>query len=181
MSPTNTAGNPQDHVFNYFAPYVMDDWKVNPKLTLDLGLRWDYRAAAYEAQTTSSGSIPRTRTAASAMPTRSSTTNGVAPGETHTSGPILRYCGQVPHPGPKTPFAPRFGLNYRLTPKTVVRGGYGIFFDSAEGREIDDSADIYPYSIRNNLNPTTNTTAPKLTNNMFPVYRDAGTIPGSTL
>ncbi|MDE3199773.1 MAG: carboxypeptidase regulatory-like domain-containing protein, partial [Acidobacteriota bacterium] len=28
LSPTNTAGNPQDHVFNYFAPYAMDDWKV---------------------------------------------------------------------------------------------------------------------------------------------------------
>ncbi len=49
LSPTNTAGNPQDHVFNYFAPYAMDHWRVTPKLTLDLGLRWDYRAAAYEA------------------------------------------------------------------------------------------------------------------------------------
>ena len=47
-------------------------------------------------------------------------TNGVAPGGDANSGPILRYCGSVPHPGSKTPFAPRFGMNYRLTDKTVV-------------------------------------------------------------
>ena len=44
LSPTNTAGNPQDHVFSYFAPYAMDDWKVTQKLTMNIGLRWDYRA-----------------------------------------------------------------------------------------------------------------------------------------
>ncbi len=70
---------------------------------------------------------------------------------------ILRYCGSnVPHPGSKTPFAPRFGFAYRMGDKTVIRGGYGIFWDSSEGREIDNSGDIYPYAIRNNLNPATN-------------------------
>jgi hypothetical protein len=63
----------------------------------------------------------------------------------------------------------------------VIRGGYGIFFDSAEGREIDDSADIYPYSVRNSLNPATNAGAPKLTNNMFPAYTTLGPFPVSTL
>lgn len=70
----------------------------------------------------------------------------------------------------KTPFAPRFGLNYRLTDKTMLRGGYGIFFDSLEGREIDDSADIYPYSIRLAENPTSNSSLPKFGNQMFPAY-----------
>jgi hypothetical protein len=63
----------------------------------------------------------------------------------------------------------------------VLRGGYGIFYDSAEGREIDDSSDIYPYSIRNALNPTTNPTAPKLSNNMFPAFSNLGSFPVSTL
>ncbi len=146
LSPTDQAGNPQDHVFGYFAPYVEDSWKATQRLTVDLGLRWDYRPAAYEAHnhffwldtTNPNGGLcfadPQLKT------------DGVAPGGAATSGPILRYCGSVPHPGPKTPFAPRFGVDYRLTDKTVVRGGYGIFFDSYEGREIDDSADIYPYS-----------------------------------
>ncbi len=181
LSPTDTAGNPQDHVFGYFAPYVMDDWKVTQKLTLDLGLRWDYRPAAYEAHNHFFWLDTQNANGGLCYADKQLTTNGVAPGGDSTSGPILRYCGSVPHAGPKTPFAPRFGFNYRLTPKTVVRGGYGIFYDSAEGREIDDSADIYPYSIRNSLNPTTNPGAPKLTNNMFPTYSTLGAFPASTL
>jgi hypothetical protein len=181
LSPTNTAGNPQDHVFNYFAPYFMDNWKVSQKLTLDLGLRWDYRAAAYEASNHFFWLDTKNANGGLCYADPKLTTNGVAPGGDSTSGPILRYCGSVPHPGQKTPWAPRIGVTYRITPKTVFRGGYGIFFDSAEGREIDDSADIYPYSVRNSLNVTTNAGAPKLSNNMFPVYDTLGPFPASTL
>jgi hypothetical protein len=179
--PANTAGNPQDHVFNYFAPYAMDNWKVNQKLTLDLGVRWDYRAAAYEASNHFFWLDTKNARGGLCYADPKLSTNGVAPGADSTGGPILRYCGSVPHPGPKTPWAPRIGLTYRLTQKTVVRAGYGIFFDSAEGREIDDSADIYPYSVRNNLVTTTNASAPKLSNNMFPSYSQLTPFPVSTL
>ncbi len=65
------------------------------------------------------------------------------------------------------PFAPRLGFAYRLTDKTVVRGGYGMFFDSSETREIDNSGDLYPFVIRANLTPTVDPTLPKTTNNLF--------------
>jgi hypothetical protein len=179
--PKDTAGNPQDHVFGYFAPYAMDDWKVTQKLTINLGLRWDYRPAAYEAHNHFFWLDTKNPNGGLCYADKTLSSNGVAPGGDGTSGPILRYCGKVPHEGQKTPWAPRFGLNYRITPKTVFRGGYGIFFDSAEGREIDDSGDIYPYSVRNSLNPATNPGAPKLTNNMFPSYAALGPFPASTL
>jgi hypothetical protein len=181
LSPTTEAGNPQTHVFSYFAPYAEDDWKVTQKLTLNLGMRWDFRAAANEASnhffwldtTNAQGGL--------CYADPKLTTNGVAPGVGVNGGPILRYCGPVPHPGSKKPFAPRFGFAYRLNTKTVVRGGYGIFFDSYEGREIDNSADIYPYSIRNSLNPTQNPLLPKLGNSLFPSYSTLGAFPESTL
>ncbi len=181
LSPTDQAGNPQTHIFSYFAPYAQDNWKVTQKLTVDIGLRWDFRAAAYEAQnhffwldtTNSEGGL------CYADPTLS--TNGVAPGVGLNGGPILRYCGSVPHPGPKTPFAPRFGMAYRLNDKTVLRGGYGIFYDSYEGREIDNSGDIYPYAIRNSLNPTADSTLPKFGNSLFKAYTTLGAFPVSTL
>jgi Carboxypeptidase regulatory-like domain len=181
LSPTTTAGNPQDHVFSAVGPYAEDDWKISQKLSINYGLRWDFRAAAYEASnhffwldtTNSAGGL------CYADPKLS--TDGVAPGVGINGGPILRYCGSVPHPGPKTPFAPRFGFNYRIDDKTVARGGYGVFIDSFEGREIDDSADIYPYSVRNNLNPATVGNLPKLTNQLFPSYANLAPFPESSL
>ena len=181
LSPTTQAGNPQTHIFKYFAPYAEDAFKVNQKLTLSLGLRWDFRAATTEAQNHFFWLDTKNANGGLCYADPKLTTNGVAPGGDGTSGPILRYCGSVPHPGSKTPFAPRFGFNYRLTPRTVVRGGYGIFYDSYEGREIDDSADIYPYSIRNNLNPTSVSNLPKSSNDLFPSYSTLGAFPASTL
>lgn len=181
LSPTDQAGNPQDHIFSYFAPYVQDDWKVTQKLTMNVGLRWDYRAAAYEAKNHFFWLDTQNAQGGLCFADPQLKTDGVAPGVGVNGGPILRYCGSVPHPGQKTPFAPRFGLNYRLTDKTVVRGGYGIFFDSYEGREIDDSADIYPYSIRLSENPTQVASLPKFGNQMFPSFTTLTPFPQSTL
>jgi hypothetical protein len=175
LSPTDTAGNPQTHIYNYFAPYAEDDWKVSPKLSLNFGLRWDFRAQPFEKdnhffwldnQNTQGGFCY-------ADPTLSG--DGVARNDFGVDGvtPVLRYCGKSPKPGSKEPFAPRFGFNYRLTDKTVVRGGYGIFFTSYEGREIDDSGDLFPYGVRQNLNPATQNPLDNLkySNQMFPSFQ----------
>ena len=45
---SGAAGNPREFNLMYFAPYIQDDWKVSPKLTLNLGLRYDYRNVPYE-------------------------------------------------------------------------------------------------------------------------------------
>ena len=183
LSPTDQAGNPQTHIFSYFAPYAQDDIKVTRRLTLNVGMRWDYRAAAYEEKNHFFWLDNQNKQGGLCYADKTLGTNGVADG-VGLDGvtKILRYCGSnVPHPGSKTPFAPRFGFAYRLGDKTVIRGGYGIFWDSSEGREIDDSGDIYPYAIRNSLNPATNPAASKLTNNLFPAFTTLGPFPVSTL
>ena len=186
LSPTNQAGNPQTHVYDYFAPYAEDDFKLNPKLSINIGLRWDYRSATSEQHNHFFWLDTKNQYGGLCYADPQLSTDGVAPGVgiAPYDSPILRYCGSVPHPGQKTPFAPRFGVNYRLTDKTVVRSGYGVFFTSYEGREIDDSADIYPYSIRNNLSPTTvpiPSNDPKLSNQLFPAYTSLGPFPESSL
>ncbi len=172
FSPSDVAGNLNQYHFMYFAPYVQDDWKVTPRLTLNLGLRWDYRAIPYEQDNkmfwfdlaNPGGGLCY---ADKALGTDAVDTLGgpIAP----DGNGFYRYCGRRnPDDGSKMPFAPRIGFAYRPFDKMVVRGGYGIFWDSSLTREIDDSGDIYPFVVRVNDNPVTTPSLPKTTDNMFP-------------
>ncbi len=88
-----------------------------------------------------------------------------------------KYAGRRnPRDASKRVFAPRIGFAFRPfgDDKTVVRGGYGIFFDSAEGREIDGAADIYPYVSRGQYRQTLGQTNLLTTDQMFPNFASVG-------
>ncbi len=171
FSPAGAVGNLNQYHFLYVAPFVQDDWKVSNRLTLNLGLRWDYRSVPFEQNnkmfwfdTAQSGGGLCYADKALGTQSVSGLGGPIAP----SGNGFYDYCGrQNPADGSKKPFAPRIGFAYRFGDKTVIRGGYGIFFDSSETREIDDSGDIYPFVVRASPNPTTDPTLPKLTDNMF--------------
>lgn len=174
FSAPGTAGNTNQYHFLYFAPFFQDDWKVNDRLALNLGLRWDYRSVPYEQNnkmfwfdTSNPGGGLCMADQLLATQTVAALGGPIAP----AGNGFYRYCGRRnPASGSKAPFAPRIGFSYRpFGNNTVLRGGYGIFFDSSETREIDDSGDVYPFVIRNTLIPSQDSTTPKLTDNMFPV------------
>ena len=139
------SGNPREYNFKYFAPYIQDDWKVSSRLTLNLGLRWDYRTTPYETNNRM-GWLDVDEPARRNVHRRPEPRRRRASSATAVS---TAYCGRnnPKDPVAKSDFAPRLGFAWLPfgDGKTVVRGGYGIFYDSAEGREIDGSADIYPY------------------------------------
>ena len=57
----------------------------------------------------------------------------------------------------------------------MLRGGYGVFFDSAEGREIDGAADVYPYVSRGNYQQSLGQPAPlQTTDSLFPSFEQPG-------
>ncbi|PYV34224.1 MAG: hypothetical protein DMG22_06935 [Acidobacteria bacterium] len=171
FSKPGVAGNLNQYHFQYFAPYVQDDWKVRPNLTLNLGLRWDFRTVPFE-QSNKMGWLDVTNPLGGlCIADQSLVTKGVAP----PGNGFYRYCGRRnPADSSKDVFAPRIGFAWRPFggDKTVVRGGYGVFFDSAEGREIDDSGDIFPYEVRSILSPATQPVAssPKLTDQLYPAF-----------
>jgi hypothetical protein len=172
FSSSGVAGNLNQYHFMYFAPYVQDDWKVTSRLTLNLGLRWDYRSVPYEQNNKMfwfDAANPGGGLCFADKALGTETVSGLGGPIAPSGNGFYRDCGRHnPADGSKKPFAPRFGFAYRPFDKTVIRGGYGIFWDSSLTREIDDSGDIYPFVVRVNDNPVTDATLPKLTDNMFP-------------
>jgi hypothetical protein len=167
FSTPGVPGNENQFHFKYIAPYVQDDWKVSDNLTLNLGVRWDYRTVPFETQDKMFWIDSANTAGGLCFARKALLTDGVAP----AGNGFYRYCGRRnPADGSKTPFAPRLGFAYRPFggDKTVVRGGYGVYFDSSETREIDDSGDLYPFVSRTQETPTQNATTPKLTDNLFP-------------
>jgi outer membrane receptor protein involved in Fe transport len=166
FSTAGTPGNENQFHFKYFGPYFQDDWKISSKLTLNVGLRWDYRSVPFETHDKMFWIDSANAKGGLCFANQALLTDGVAP----AGNGLYRYCGRNnPADGSKTSFAPRLGFAWRPfnNNKTVIRGGYGIFFDSSETREIDNSGDLYPYVVRTNLNPISQS-VPKLTDNLFP-------------
>jgi hypothetical protein len=102
----------------YFGAFIQDDWKVSRKLTLNLGFRQDVELAPIERYNRqvyfNFGAIaPLTQQAGYNSPGALQFVNG------STRAPEDTYWHQ---------FGPRFGYAYQLTGKTVLRGGYGIFW-----------------------------------------------------
>ncbi len=102
--------------------YFQDDWKVNRKLTLNLGVRWEYQGPFTD----------RHNEMTNFSTTAATTVNGV----TLTGGTIFPGVGGIPRGVVDTTynhFAPRIGYAYQVTSKLVARGGYGIFWVPERG------------------------------------------------
>ena len=109
--------------------YAQDDWKVDSKLTLNLGLRWEYGSPWSERDNYVSNFNPATGTMVT-----------LQPGYTTANSPL---CGSVACIAPTngsgvygktlvnpdlTDYAPRVGFAYAITPDIALRGGYGTAF-----------------------------------------------------
>ena len=151
LGPTSNANvGVQSHLhFNIYAPYVQDDWKVNDKLTLNLGLRYEFIATPFEEQ---NGFIwPDFNAPGGALYIANAKTaaayGGVNPLSPSTKLYVPSPGGERgPGPAPKNDWAPRLGFAYRVfgSDKTVLRGGFGKYFDSIEDNELDQG-NVNPY------------------------------------
>jgi hypothetical protein len=103
-----------------FAAFVQDNWKITPKLTLNLGLRYDLNTPRTE----------RFNRGSYWNPDATSPLAGQVPGFPNLKGAAAFIDSKDRHyfSYDTNNFAPRFGFAYQLTPKTVIRGGYGLFY-----------------------------------------------------
>ncbi|MBS1818160.1 MAG: TonB-dependent receptor [Acidobacteria bacterium] len=89
--------------------YAQDDWRLNPSLTLNLGVRYEYVTPPVDAN--------------DGMSTLDFTTGKLV--QVGTNG--VSRSGISPD---RNNIAPRVGATWSVRPGTVVRGGYGVFYDS---------------------------------------------------
>jgi hypothetical protein len=113
--------------------FLQDDWKVSPKLSLNLGLRYDFITPALEAQDRQTNFDP-------------------------ADGGSLVFAsdGSLEERGLVKPdrnnFAPRVGVVYKVDDKTVVRGGYGIFYNLFDRVGSEDQLALnVPGLVNNNV------------------------------
>ncbi len=138
---------------NDFSAFFQDDWKVAPRLTLNLGLRYDYFGPTTETQGHFVGFDPSKSVTTPIVPACGNTC-GVAV----TGGFVQAGNGNLPG-FPKVNdglvnsnyknFGPRVGFAYQLTSdgKVVLRGGYGIFFDRPNMRLYNSQLFNMPYEM----------------------------------
>ena len=101
--------------------HVGDSWKATPKLTLDLGVRWDLHRPSWSKERLNSFIDPSRPNPGAGGRLGALVFAGDEHGE-------ASFGSDYPEQLFKKAFAPRFGLAYALNDKTVVRSGYGIFF-----------------------------------------------------
>ncbi|PYT24892.1 MAG: TonB-dependent receptor [Acidobacteria bacterium] len=110
-----------------FFLYVQDDFKVNRKLTLNLGLRYDGVAATKEKYGAQASFNLATKTL-DIVKGR----NDPLPANFYPEIAVNRNAPPGLVPTDRNNFGPRVGFAYNATPKTVIRGGYGIFYSAYE-------------------------------------------------
>jgi hypothetical protein len=152
-----------DNGKDYYGGYINDDWKLTNKLTLNLGLRYDFFGLVGEHHENQANFVPAPNSPTHAPlyiipPGKNSgnlspsflsllATDGITLQVTNKYGQGLGH-------SEKTNFAPRIGLAYQATPKLVVRSGFGIFYNGFENRGFSPNiGENYPFQFNFSFAP----------------------------
>jgi Carboxypeptidase regulatory-like domain len=169
-STGNTTINASEFISTYYiAPWVQDDWRINSKLNLNLGLRWDVLTAPTDRYNNLNVGFDPTlpNAVASQVPGNA----GLPAGASLTGG--LRFAGV--NGAPRSPVGtvlhnvqPRFGFAYAPTDRMVFRGGYGLFYTNFQNNGMFQQLG---FSTNSNLVTSNNngqTPIPNVLSNPYP-------------
>jgi TonB dependent receptor len=165
VSASNIANTDQKR--NYYGAYFQDDFQITSKLTLNLGLRWEYFGQLIERYGAQSNFLPSGSSNPSQfLLTKQRCNTPLSPeflAAAQTDN-IDIVCSSAPGLGHSQlgNVSPRVGFAYQLTSKLVMRGGYGIFYGGFENSTVETYVD-FPFQFGlgySNLTPDAPITYP---------------------
>jgi hypothetical protein len=139
--------------------FVQDDWRITTTLTLNIGLRYEFANAPYDT-TDRLGNLWIRRdpvTGAYSGTLLWATTNPeIDPDTGQRNEPAKRGgFGRALKQSNYHDFAPRIGLAYQANRKTVLRAGYGLFYNSTFVQELQDLRKFWPFTVQQVFTPNT--------------------------
>jgi outer membrane receptor protein involved in Fe transport len=144
----------------YDAAYVQDDWKLTSRLTLNLGLRYDYYEPYKENSHSQANFIPGTLgigtgTGTYEFPTAIQNTlalGTVVPATLAKDHINIAYNSNERLTSAQlSNFAPRIGIAYQAAPKTAIRAGFGIFYGGLESQGNTNLGNNFPFQGQINV------------------------------
>ncbi len=125
-----------DLTHKYSGAYAQDDWRVNQRLTLNLGLRYDYYDFMHDQKDNIANFVPGPARVGGTFLVTSRINSELPPAYVSAlsaEGIAVDQIAQGTMVNTQhLNFAPRVGFAYELLPKLVIRGGYGIFYGGIE-------------------------------------------------
>ncbi|WP_238398585.1 carboxypeptidase-like regulatory domain-containing protein [Edaphobacter sp. 12200R-103] len=154
--------------------FVQDDYRVTDRLTLNMGLRYEYSPwlDGYKGQV---GTFDPTQAkpiiVSGSGPVPDLTAQPAAPSAYQYFGKYIQTSSEAHLPlnltyPDKLQFAPRVGLSYAMDSKTVLRAGFGMFYEP-EGTSGRVNLNILPYRLAETINQTQNVTPTRTLENYF--------------
>jgi hypothetical protein len=142
--------SPTTFEWAYYAGYIQDDWKVSPKLSLNLGFRYDYEQAPVERFNRQNRGFGFGQSNPLAAAVHNANATDCPACANLTGGLLFTGVGGLDEGAfdpDRNNFQPRVGVAYQWNEKTVLRGGYGLFyFPSAEYGGATGFSVISPFS-----------------------------------
>jgi hypothetical protein len=162
-SSTLSVGQYANQYQWYRSGYAQDDWKVTPRLTLNLGLRYDYYQPYVEKNDHQANAVISsfgvgTGTAQYLIPTGAEKTTLVSSFTSIAAKDNISIVYTNNHSltdSHKIGFAPRVGFAYSVTPRLVVRGAYGLFYAGLQNTAGTNLANNYPWNFSSNFSSAT--------------------------